>query len=51
MHNWRENRIASAINGTNPMVMAELPGGFAVLVIPSFYLDIQYCCPKGKWHL
>ncbi|EPC53659.1 diadenosine tetraphosphate (Ap4A) hydrolase-like HIT family hydrolase, partial [Lacticaseibacillus paracasei subsp. paracasei Lpp123] len=27
---WQDNRIQAAIDGTNPMVMAELPGGFAV---------------------
>ena len=30
MVNWQDDRIGSAINGTNPMVMSELPGGFAV---------------------
>lgn len=28
MKDWRDDRIGSAINGTNPMVMAELTGSF-----------------------
>ena len=36
MTNWQDNRIQSAIDGTNPMVMAHLPGGFAV------YGDTQF---------
>lgn len=28
MRDWRDDRIGSAINGTNPMVMAELTGSF-----------------------
>ena len=28
MRNRRNDRIGSAINGTNPMVITELPGGF-----------------------
>ncbi|GAF40303.1 hypothetical protein FC83_GL003315 [Agrilactobacillus composti DSM 18527 = JCM 14202] len=33
---WYEDRIAAALAGTNPMVMAELPGGFAV------FGDVQF---------
>ena len=33
---WQDNRIQAAIDGTNPMVMAELPGGFAV------FGDVQF---------
>lgn len=33
MTNWQENRIQSAIDGTNPMVMAELTGGYAVFFL------------------
>lgn len=28
---WRVDRIGTALNGTNPTVMARLPGGFAVI--------------------
>lgn len=28
MRDWRDDRIGSAINGTNSMVMTKLPGGF-----------------------
>ena len=34
---WQDNRIQAAIDGTNPMVMAELPGGFAVFGDVQFY--------------
>lgn len=36
MTTWRDNRIVSANNGTNPMVMATLPGGVAV------FGDVQF---------
>ncbi|MCH5464392.1 HIT family protein [Levilactobacillus tujiorum] len=36
MTNWQNNRIQSAIDGMNPMVMAHLPGGIAV------YGDTQF---------
>ncbi|MCO7125549.1 hypothetical protein NIE88_07165 [Sporolactobacillus shoreicorticis] len=29
--NWRENRIESALNGTNPMVLSKMKSGFAVI--------------------
>ncbi|GAA3196870.1 HIT family protein [Lentilactobacillus kefiri] len=48
MHNWRENRIASAINGTNPMVMAELPGGFAVFGDTQFLPGYSVLLPKRQ---
>ncbi len=28
---WREDRIGSALRGENPMVMAAMPSGFAVI--------------------
>lgn len=31
MKKWYNNRIDSAVNGTNPMVMKEMTGGYAVL--------------------
>ena len=33
---WYENRILSAINGTNPMLIKELKGGYAV------FGDVQF---------
>lgn len=36
MVEWYNDRIASAINGTNPMVMKEMPGGYAV------FGDVQF---------
>lgn len=36
MVEWYNARIASAINGTNPMVMKEMPGGYAV------FGDVQF---------
>lgn len=38
MKQWFEDRIGSAINGSNPMVMTELEGGYAV------FGDVQ-CLP------
>ena len=43
---WLEDRIGSAISGTNPMVMAELEGGYAVF--GDVQQDIQYCCQNEK---
>ena len=31
MANWRDDRIGSALSGSNPTVMAHLPAGFAVI--------------------
>lgn len=36
MAEWYEDRIGSAINGINPMVMVEMSGGFAT------YGDVQF---------
>ena len=33
---WQDDRIQAALDGQNPMVMAELPGGFAV------FGDVQF---------
>ncbi|WP_224155798.1 hypothetical protein [Leuconostoc gelidum] len=38
MKQWFEDRMGSAINGSNPMVMTELEGGYAV------FGDVQ-CLP------
>lgn len=46
MMKWYENRIASAINGTNPMVMAELKGGYAVLGDVQFLPGYSVLLPK-----
>ncbi len=43
MTNWQENRIQSAIDGTNPMLMAELPGGYAVFGDTQFLRGIRFC--------
>lgn len=31
MTNWRDDRIGSAMRGENPMVLAQMPSGFAVI--------------------
>jgi hypothetical protein len=36
--NWKENRIESAREGTNPMVIAEMKSGYAVMG------DVQFFC-------
>lgn len=51
MDNWQKDRISAAINGTNPMVMAELEGGYAAFGDTQFYLVIVYCYQKGMLHL
>lgn len=44
---WRENRIESAKNGTNSMVLANMKSGFAVLGDNRSYQDIV-CCSRVK---
>lgn len=36
MNNWRENRIESAVDGSNPTVLARLKSGFAVIADTQF---------------
>ncbi|EHO50043.1 HIT family protein [Lentilactobacillus kisonensis] len=48
MINWQDNRIKSAINGTNPMVMAELLGGFAVFGDTQFLPGYSVLLPKRQ---
>jgi len=43
---WYEDRIASAISGTNPMVMAEMSGGFAVFGDVQFLPGYSVLLPK-----
>ncbi len=38
---WQDNRIQAAINGTNPMLMKELKGGYLVF----------WGCPIFTWLL
>ncbi|WP_125607767.1 HIT family protein [Lapidilactobacillus bayanensis] len=46
---WYENRIASAKNGTNPMVMAELNAGFAVIGDTQFLPGYSVLLPKEEF--
>jgi len=46
MSSWRDNRIQAAIDGTNPMVMATLPGGFAVYGDTQFLPGYAVLLPK-----
>lgn len=48
MKDWRDDRIGSAINGTNPMVMAELSGGFVSFGDTHFLLGYCVLLPKRK---
>lgn len=48
MQDWQENRIKSALNGTNPLVMAELPGGFAVIGDTQFLPGYSVLLPKRE---
>lgn len=43
---WQQNRIGAALNGTNPMVMAEMPGGFAVFGDTQFLPGYSVLLPK-----
>lgn len=43
---WREDRIGSAARGENPTVLAELPGGYAVIGDVQFLPG--YCVLLGK---
>lgn len=46
MTTWQQNRIGTALNGTNPMVMAEMPGGFAVFGDTQFLPGYSVLLPK-----
>ncbi|MFD1125226.1 HIT family protein [Lentilactobacillus raoultii] len=46
MRDWRQDRIRAAINGTNPMVMATLPGGFAVMGDTQFLPGYSVLLPR-----
>lgn len=46
MDNWQKNRISAAINGTNPMVMAELEGGYAAFGDTQFLPGYCVLLPK-----
>lgn len=46
MADWRDNRILAAQNGTNPMVMATLPGGYAVMGDTQFLPGYSVLLPK-----
>lgn len=46
MKKWQDDRIGSAISGNNPMVMAELPGGFAVYGNVQFLPGYSVLLPK-----
>lgn len=48
MVNWQDDRISSAINGTNPMVMSELPGGFAAFGDTQFLPGYSVLLPKRE---
>ncbi|ARY91590.1 hypothetical protein BGL52_07435 [Lacticaseibacillus casei] len=45
---WQDNRIQSALAGKNPMVMAELPGGFAVFGDVQFLPGYSVLLPKRE---
>lgn len=46
MEKWYDNRIKSALNGTNPMVMKEMSGGFAVFGDVQFLPGYSILLPK-----
>lgn len=46
--NWRADRIAAAIAGTNPMVIKELPGGYVALGDVQFLPGYCVLLPKRK---
>ena len=45
---WYENRILSAINGTNPMLIKELKGGYAVFGDVQFLPGYCVLLPKKE---
>lgn len=46
MEKWYDNRIKSALDGTNPMVMKEMPGRFAVFGDVQFLPGYSVLLPK-----
>lgn len=48
MKAWYTDRITSAINGTNPMVMKEMIGGYAVFGDVQFLPGYSVLLPKRK---
>ncbi|RMC40839.1 hypothetical protein F5ESL0236_02710 [Lactobacillus sp. ESL0236] len=46
MDNWQKDRIVAAINGTNPMVMVELEGGYATFGDTQFLPGYCVLLPK-----
>jgi len=46
MSDWRDDRIKAAQNGTNPMVMAEMAGGYAVMGDTQFLPGYSVLLPK-----
>ncbi|NVY96290.1 hypothetical protein HU830_03745 [Lactobacillus sp. DCY120] len=48
MSSWSQNRIAAALNGTNPMIMAELAGGFVALGDTQFLPGYSVLLPKRQ---
>ncbi len=48
MKDWQQDRIGSALAGTNPMVMAELTAGFAVIGDTQFLPGYSVLLPKQK---
>lgn len=45
---WRENRVESALNGTNPMVLAKMKSGFAVIGDTQFLPGYCVLLPKKE---
>jgi diadenosine tetraphosphate (Ap4A) HIT family hydrolase len=48
MTDWKNNRILSAISGTNPMVIKELPGSYAVIGDTQFLPGYCVLLPKKE---
>ncbi|WP_353948359.1 HIT domain-containing protein [Sporolactobacillus sp. Y61] len=46
--NWRKNRIESARNGTNPMVLAQMKSGYAVIGDTQFLPGYCVLLPKKE---
>ncbi|GHU38962.1 DeoR family transcriptional regulator [Bacilli bacterium] len=48
MSDWRENRIEAAQRGENPMVMVEMPSGFACIGDTQFLVGYCVLLPKRE---
>lgn len=46
MTTWQQNRIGTALNEIDPMVMAEMPGSFTVFVDTQFLPGYSVLLPK-----